>query len=56
MKKGVYAFLKENTDGSLNINIEYSKIFRICKTVEETAKRENGKTAARDVNVGISLD
>ena len=36
--------------------MECGKIFRISKTVEETAKRENGKTAARDVNVGISLD
>ncbi len=24
MRKGVYAFLKENSDGSMNINIEYS--------------------------------
>jgi hypothetical protein len=36
--------------------MECGKIFRIGRTVDETGKRENGKTAAGDLNVGIPLD
>ena len=52
MKKGVYAFLKENTDGSLNINIEYSneKILADAgrlkdKTMSESLTRHSKKYA-----------